>query len=330
LHTLTEYLRGPFFDSVRAGYEGFDDWFRRKAQEGRRAWIYRAEDSGYLSAICIYAVQHDERVTDKGKILEGPALKLCTFKVGEAVRGRKIGELFLRAAFRYATDQHCEAIFLHANAQRHAHLTQLLEDFGFSNVGSYQGDQMYVKQHPVQPPAIDMTPFQYLKRFYPHYMSGIEVRKFIIPIQPRYHDILFPDYDNPGRALPANHPRSHVSNAIKLAYLSHMPNKRLRMGDLVLFYRTRDLKALTTLGVVEQFEISTSSSKIAQLVNRRTVYSDQEIVEMAERETKVVLFRLIRHLPNPIFYETLCKQRVIQGPIQSTVKITDESFSRIL
>ena len=37
IHTLTHQLAGPFFDSIRAGYDGFNDWFRRKAMEGRRA-----------------------------------------------------------------------------------------------------------------------------------------------------------------------------------------------------------------------------------------------------------------------------------------------------
>lgn len=330
LHTIMEHLCDPFFDSIRDGYDKFDGWFRKKAQEGRRAWIYRSENNNDLSAICIYDVQHDEPVTDDGYILTGPALKLCTFKVGEAVRGRKIGELFLRAAFRYASNQHCESIFIHANAQKHTHLIQLLDDFGFHPFGSYTGDQVYVKNHPVTSPAIQMESFEYLKRYYPHYLGGIEIRKFIVPIQPQYHKILFPDYNNPGEALPQDHPHGHVGNAIKLAYLCHTPNKQLRTGDVVLFYRTHDLKALTTLGVVEKFEISTSPDKIARLVSRRTVYSEQEIVKMAERETKVILFRLIRHFSTAVSYETLRRRRIVYGPIQSILKITDAAFSKIL
>ncbi|WP_457306928.1 GNAT family N-acetyltransferase [Polaromonas sp. P5_E6] len=328
LHTLTVQLPNPFFDSLRAGYAGFDGWFRAKAQEGRHAWIYR--DGGNLAALCIYAVQHDEKITDNGELLNGSALKLCTFKVGETARGRKVGELFLRAAFRYASDQRCEAIFLHANPERHAHLIDLLDDFGFFAVGTYRGDTMYVKRHPVNPPPLNIDAFEYVKRFYPHYLSGIGVQKFLVPIQPNYHRILFPDYAVPGTSLPADHPRTHVSNAMKLAYLSHAPSNQVHAGDVVIFYRTHDLKATTTLGIVESFHTSSDPAEIARLVSRRTVYSKQEIVNMAKRPTKVMLFRLIEHFPTSVDYDWLRKNRVVRGPIQSILRITDESFRGIV
>lgn len=107
LHSLTPELTDTFFDSLRAGYPGFDDWFRRKARENRKAWVYR-DETGVLGAICVYDVQTNEVVTDEGKRLDGKALKLCTFKVGQNVRGRKIGELFLKAAFRFGTENACE------------------------------------------------------------------------------------------------------------------------------------------------------------------------------------------------------------------------------
>lgn len=330
LHTLTGQLDGPFFDSLRAGYSGFNGWFRRKAQEGRSAWIYRQEGSDELSALCIYAIQNNEPITDAGLVLPGDALKLCTFKVGEQVRGRKIGELFLRASFRSATDQRCESIFVHANAQRHVPLINLLEDFGFSSVGTYQGDEVYVKQHPLEPPPIEIDPFEYVKRFYPHYMSGTNIQKYLVPIQPQFHDILFPDYRQPGAALPANHPLTDVGNAMKLAYLCHSPTNSVRPGDIVLFYRTQDLKAVTTLGVVESYDVYDSAVEIARRVSRRTVYSKREIAAMATKPTKVMLFRLIEHLSNPVSYNSLTHQRIVRGPIQSIRKITDASFSRIL
>jgi hypothetical protein len=330
LHTLTNQLANPFFDSIRADYAGFDEWFRNKAMEGRRAWIYRDGVNEEISAICIYTEQTNEPITDDGKMLSGAALKLCTLKVGDAVRGRKIGELFLRAAFMYATNYQCESIFLHANDEQQTHLKSLIEDFGFRYFGLYQGDGVYVKAHPIDPPALQMDPFDYVRLFYPHYMSGVEIQKFLVPIRPQFHKILFPDYRCPGYALPEGHPQRHVGNAIKMAYLCHTPNKQPRPGDVVLFYRSRDMRAVTTLGVVESYQWSESADKIAQIVSRRTVYSDQQIEEMSRTETKVMLFRLICHFENPVPYAELKSLRVAWGPIQSITHITDDSFSRIL
>jgi hypothetical protein len=331
LHTLTPQLDGQFFHSIRASYPAFNAWFERIAREGRRAWVYREPGQAAVQAICIFDVQIDEQIDNAGERLPGPALKLCTFKVGEAVRGRKVGELFLRAAFQFATQHRCAHIFLHANDEQQKHLTSLLEDFGFYRGGVYNGDAVFVKDHPVRAPAAQMAPFEYVRRYYPHYIGGVDVRKFLVPIQPRYHDILFPDCTVPGRALPANHPRRHVGNAIKLAYLSNAPSNQPRSGDVVLFYRSRDQQAVTTLGVVERYEAQTSADEIAQLVSRRTVYSMDEIREMAQRRTKVMLFRLIRNFDHPVPYEHLRRElRAVRGYPQSITEINDESFSRIL
>lgn len=328
LHTLTASLGDSFFDSLRIDYY-FDTWFREKARQGRRAWIYRNQNAQAPSAICIYDIQHDETINDTGEILPGSSLKLCTFKVGVEVRGRKIGELFLRAAFGYATDQECEHIFIHTKPEGQEHLIALLEDFGFFEYGEYEGDKVYVKQHPIDAPAVDIPPFEYMKRFYPHFRDDIGIRKFIIPIIPRFHRVLFPDFENPGAALPATHPNAHVGNAIKLAYLCHTMSNQIRPGDVIFFYRSHDMKSITSIGIVEHFVASTSASEIAQLVSRRTVYSQQDIEEMAERRTKVILFRLIQHLPNRVTYAWLQQNR-IRGPIQTIRSISDESFSRIL
>jgi hypothetical protein len=73
-----------------------------------------------------------------------------------------------------------------------------------------------------------------------------------------------------------------------------------------------------------------AADEIARLVSRRTVYTDQQISEMARRETKVMLFRLAEHLPRPVPFVELRQLRVVTGNIQSITHISDESFSRIL
>jgi len=334
LHSLTPELEGSFFDSLRVGYpeapgrDGFDAWFRRKAREDRHSWVYR-DNNGVLGAICIYHIQSGEVLNDANEILPGAALKLCTFKVGESVRGRKIGELFLKAAFRFASENSCEHVFITAKADDQDYLIRVLIDFGFVEQGTYQGDLVLVKQHPIAPPpAVDIEPTEYVRRYYPHYRSDSTVQKFLVPIQPQYHEILFPDYTSiqPGLFAPVG----NVGNAIKLAYLCHAQTKSIRPGDILLFYRTEDEKAVTSLGVVEQFAVSSNGAQIASLVSRRTVYSLGEIDELARKPTKVILFRLIGHLSVTVPYDQLMREGVVTGPIQSIRKVSDVSFSRVL
>jgi len=248
--------------------------------------------------------------------------------VGNEVRGRKIGELFLKAAFHYATRYACENIFIHANVERHIFLIRMLQEFGFEEHGTYLGDLVLVKSHPATSPDGSLfPPLEYARRYFPHFRHDNSVQKFLIPIQPHFHETLFPDYESVQSRLFGN--SNNVGNAIKLAYLCHASTKAINVGDLILFYRTGDEKSITSIGVVDKFEVLDDAARIASLVSRRTVYSIEQIDEMAKRLTKVILFRLVEHLLNPVTYDQLLRERVVSGPIQSIQKITNESFSRV-
>lgn len=205
----------------------------------------------------------------------------------------------------------------------------LLVDFGFDDVGAYGSDQVYVKYHPIEAPeAGGLSALEYVQRFFPHYQADHHVQKFLVPIQQGFHQILFPDYHALQPQLFAT--RGSVGNAIKLAYLCHAASKQVRPGDVLLFYRSEDEQAVTSLGVVDQFEELSDAAKIAAMVSRRTVYSIKEIEDMAARPTKVILFRLIKHFPVPTTLQRLRKDGVVAGNIQSITKISDVAFSRVL
>lgn len=238
LYSLTPFLDSSFFDSLRDGYQPFNDWFHSKAEEGRRAWV-NWQDDKRLGGICIYARQERERITET-TTLSGPALKLATFKVGETHRGRKIGELFLKAAFRYASANRLESIFIHGDLNKHHFLFEMLKDFGFEQVGFHPGsdgrDAVYLKSHPTQAPVAPLPPFEYLRAFFPHFRTDTEVKKYIIPIRPEFHEILFPDFVRKGPTQGQLFPSSNFAgNAIKMAYLSHAQTQKIDPGDLVFF-----------------------------------------------------------------------------------------------
>lgn len=335
LYSLTPHLAGAFFDSLREGYPEFDVWFRESARSNTKAWV-SWESSETLGAICIFKHQTNESITQEGLALPGAALKLSTFKVGDAVRGRKIGELFLKAAFRYASANRLEHIFIHGDEDEHHFLFELLEDFGFVRVGSHPGrdarDAVYLKHHPIQAP-VDGTleSFEYLRRYFPHYRDGESVGKFIVPIRPEFHRILFPDYDSPAdQQMALFRPSNTAGNAIKMAYLCHSQTQGVRAGDVVLFYRSGDERAITSLGVVEDYQTLSDAAEIARLVSRRTVYSMQDIEHMARKPTKVMLFRLVKHFNSAPSHQWLLESEIIKGNIQSIRTIEADAYSRIL
>lgn len=333
LYQLTPQLGEPFFDSLRDGYPEFNIWFIEKAQSGRRAWVSWNEIKS-LGGICIYAHQNDEQVTSD-TTLKGESLKLATFKVGEASRGKKIGELFLKAAFRYASSNNLEHIFIHGDEEQHHFLFEMLQDFGFEKIGRHISgggrDAVYVKYHPNTAPYDDLPPFKYMKRYYPHYLSGSEVSKFIVPIRPEFHQILFPDCLTPAGTQFNLFSQEHsAGNAIKLAYLCHAQTNSMEPGSIILFYRSGDYQTITSIGIVESYKTLNSPEEIAALVKRRTVYSMNQIQEMTKKPTKVMLFWLIGHLEQPKTYNELIEEGVFKRAPQSITKISDDKYRKII
>ncbi|MES2880168.1 MAG: GNAT family N-acetyltransferase [Pseudomonadota bacterium] len=332
LYSLTPQLSSTFFDSLRDAYP-FDEWFAQKAQAGVRAWISN-DETGQVGAICIYDRQTRERITDN-LVLPGAALKLSTFKVGETHRGRKIGELFLKAAFRYATEHGLEHIFIHGDMDKHHFLFDLLVDFGFERVGSHPGsngrDAVYLKQHPMLPPAPHASYLEYHRKYFPHFFSGPEVAKFVVPIRPEFHRILFPDYqsvvDQQADMFPVD---NYAGNAIKMAYLSHAQTNAIEPGSVLLFYRSSDDQALTSIGIVESYEQLSDADAIVQKVKRRTVYTLSDIQKMAVKPTRVLLFRFVRHFVRPIPCAELIQHRVLNGSPQSLTSISHDAFQSVI
>jgi GNAT superfamily N-acetyltransferase len=319
-------LKDPFFDSLREGYPDFNKWFTEKCcRGGRHAWIY-FDGHEHPRAICIYNEEESPIISDDFQALQGKVLKLCTFKVGEEVRGRKIGELLLKAAFQYATRNNIEHIYLTMKLDKQPYLRDMVEEYGFSYFSDHNGDQVFVKKHPVNPPDNSLSPLDYHIQFFPHFKSGDGVNKFIIPVQPKFHATLFPEIQAQlGLFLHAS-----VGNAIKQAYLCNARIKSPSVGDIVLFYRSEDLKAVTSLGVIESVHDLDDVDKIVPLVSKRTVYSFDDIAKMAEKRTKVILFRSAMHFKRPVTYKWLTEEGVINGQIQTIRQISDVSFRQIM
>lgn len=80
--------------------------------------------------------------------------------------------------------------------------------------------------------------------------------------------------------------------------------KGLKEGDILLFYRSNDVRELTSLGVVEKvYENVTEPNQIVSYVGKRSVYSRKEIEEMVNKPTKVILFKWHLHFENPLKYK---------------------------
>jgi predicted RNA-binding protein with PUA-like domain len=119
-------------------------------------------------------------------------------------------------------------------------------------------------------------------------------------------------------------------NTIDKVYLSHSLIRTVETGDLLLFYRSKDVKELTTLGVVERVFATRDSNNIIKQIGKRSVYTIEEIRVMSEKPTLVILFRWHCHFPESIGIEDLKDMGIIKQAPQSITKIDHNEYLKIL
>ena len=316
-----------FFESLRQSYEGFDDWFQKCAEKQRKCWCIEDERNNIV-AICIYKIEHDSRLTDNGEIIHGYILKLCTFKVDVTARGKKLGERLLYIAFDYCVKNNLDWVYLHTFGAEQKTLVGLCLDYGFYCLGKYKQDDVYIK--PMRLMDDYFGSLDSLIRYYPYFRDNDSVQKFIIPIQPQYHEDLFPDFSNMKGSLFEKEQSlySCQGNTIKKAYLCHARIKSIRKGDIVLFYRSHDRKSIQCMGIVEDILCSDNIDEVFPAIAKRTVYSYSDLQKILKKKTLIILFRYIA-LEKEISNQAITDANII-GYIQSIRRISNEQYSTLM
>ena len=302
----------PIFDSLREDYPGFDEWLAKCQREHRTSWVIR---DGTLAATTIVK---DETPADYG--VPGKTLKVCLFKVSDRHTGMRYGELLLKALLDYAFRNEYDSSYVTV-FPKHEGIVSFLPTFGFSQIDatSPSGEAVFAKSLRPAPSAASMPPLEYHIAFGPPYYKPFDKPAFIVPIQPGYHDLLFPESNLP--LLPERNP---FGNSIRKAYLCNSGVRSIARGSVLYFYRSRDWHAITAVGIAEGTTVSSSSIDIARSVGRRTVYSYRQIEEMAQKETLAILFRQARILRESIPAQALRSAGIWSRPPQSIMRLERE------
>jgi predicted nucleic acid-binding protein len=322
VHNLN--LRDTFFDSVREEYPKFDEWFRKVSREGRKCWVH--SEQGSIRDLLIFK-DENEPIDSVPPFPSKRRLKLCTFKATSS--GHRIGELFIKLAVQYCVNNKIEQTYLTHYSKKEDPLAELLSEYGFFNVAKKDGEDIYLKELvPDARKAESMSSDVISTVFYPAFYDGPSARKFVVPIRPEYHDRLFTDYAGRQTTL-LEHAGNFIveGNTIKKAYLCHSSTQRISKGDILLFYRSKDRRELTTLGVVEDvFFRLKDSIKVMKLVGNRTVYSVEEIKELVKKPTLVLLFKWHFYLARPLRLDELKNMKILREAPQTLTRIPHKKY----
>ncbi|MBA3961044.1 MAG: GNAT family N-acetyltransferase [Chthoniobacterales bacterium] len=304
----------PIFHSVRQDYPPFDEWLKKCKREHRQVWIVRAPDRSYAGV----AIVNREDRPDFGATLK--TLKICTFKVSAVHAGFRYGELLLRDVLHYAEQNAFGSLFVEV-FPRHERLVAFLQEFGFSDqhANTGRGELRMTKRLAFN--AVDLAEcdaLEFNRRFGPSAMKWADTPAFLVPIQPKYHDLLFPE-----GTLQADffEGRMACGNALRKAYLCNAVCREIKPGAAICFYRSEDVQGVTVIGVAEETLVSRRPTEVARFVGKRTVYPLREIERLCQSEVLAILFRQSRVLRAPITLDKLLESDIIAGAPQSIVKL---------
>lgn len=254
--------------------------------------------------------------------LGGRVLKVSTFKVAPEHQGYRYGELLLKTLFDYVRSNG------YGNAwvtvfERHASLVSLFEHFGFEKLESRTPLGEWVYRKSFRPSQQDLDSRESLDlhvRFGPPCMRLSEGQTFLVPIQPQYHRMLFPEFPEAVQWLFSPEPRP-FGNALRKAYLCRSAIKTICPGSALLFYRSRDLRSVTAAAVADSVLRSQSVDEIMRFVGQRTVYSEAQVRWLAKSPVLAILFRQDHFLDEPASSRELERHGIIARAPQSIMTI---------
>lgn len=271
-------LEDTFFDSLRSSYDGFDEWFRKKADQGESAYVV-VGDGNTISAM-LYLKEELERDTNIKPALSGRRLKIGTFKVSET-HHTSVGKRLLAIALRHFAEGAFDYVYVTMfDAGNTQSLRQLLKNYGFEEGGTKGKEKVLVKHRP-QPSLTSDPSFDF------PFINAKAGKDYLLAIMPDYHDRLFGDTDlRQQRREPIQDDR--VVNTIEKVYLSGAPNGGdLKPGDHVVSYRTKDRggpayhsSVISSVGtVINVTDISsfTEEADFLSFIRGRSVFTEKEL-----------------------------------------------------
>lgn len=319
-------INDDFFNSLKQDYDGFEEWFARKQLSEAQAYI--TEEDNKLTSFLMLKI---ERETEEYKEFLQPfspakRLKISTMKVSDT--GKKIGETFLKIIIEKAIKEKVNEIYVTV-FEKQIFLMEMLEEYGFKKVTKKRTTKANGE---IELENVLVKSMNEKTNYYPFFT--IENRKkFIIPIQENYHNLLFQESEKMFQlSLDDYKGLNTASNSIKKAYLCNSNIKRIEKGSIVMFYSSGVKKSITSLGIVDAvFTSFNDFEEMYNMVKKRTAYNEIELRKNFKKDKLVILFKLYYSFDKFVSYDFLLKNRIITGPIQTIMEIKEENqFLQIL
>jgi L-amino acid N-acyltransferase YncA len=324
-------LEDRFFDSLKADYREFPEWFASKRE--KEAWVLREE--GRVMAFLYLKEEQGPLNEVEPRRPSARRLKAGTMKVD--AHNTRLGERFLRLMFEQALELKVDEIYVTV-FPKHDGLIKLLCQWGFEKQGvktSANGEEeVYVRS---------MRPARRgIFRDYP-FVTTAGKRKHLLSILPAYHTRLFPDSKLRTESAEIIRNVAHTNSIFKVYIAWNDSVRQWQRGDIVVIYRMKDQTAAwyssvaTSVCVVDKVKAGSEFTSEQEFVNRCAAYSvftEAELKGFWQKQRKqLTAIRMtynfaLEKRPNR---KSLIEHAGLDGDERWTaISLTDQQFRAIL
>lgn len=309
-------LSDGFFDTLKAQYSEFSDWFAKKAKAGAPVYVVDDEATGALRGF-IYLKREDGPVLDvEPPLSSAPRLKVGTLKL--VARGTKLGELIIKRIFDRAIEENVDEIYVTV-FDTHQKLIDLFKRYGFEQKGvkrTLNGTERVLVRSLTKLTGDIIKDYPYV------HTNGRDI--YLLAIKPCWHTGLFADSilktEDPEFVKDVSH-----SNTIHKVYVAGLSLTRMKRGDVVVMYRTTDINGrakyrsvATSICVVEEtrsWKDFTSTKAFVDYAEPHSVFSSDDLALRYETTKRLYTVKMT--------YNIVLRRRITRQRLMEEVGISE-------
>lgn len=325
-------LNDVFFDSLKADYPEFENWYLKKVRIEEDVFVF--EDEG-VQGFLYLKEENEEDASIKPAFEMRRRLKVGTFKIN--AHGTKLGDRFVKIIIDEIYKGNFEEAYV-TIFPKHASLIDLLQRYGFVNHGIKESEA-----------GVENVYVKYTNRVYNDLFLDypkINIRdnkKFLLSIWPKFHTRMFPDSK---LRTEKEHLIEDISitNSIEKIYLSAAFNlDRYRKGDIVVIYRTGETygrawyeSVATSICVVQEVKNINEFKSYDEFLKyciKYSVFEDEELKRFWSNKKYPYLIRMLYNIAlnkRPIRKQLVEDVGLNDNERWVAVQLTDQQLLKIL
>ncbi|MGY4689324.1 N-acetyltransferase [Salibacterium sp. K-3] len=324
-------LEDPFFDSLKADYNGFEEWFRRKGDE--KAYYYENEEG--IQAFLYLKIEDEELTHIEPPQPRKKRIKIGTLKINP--HGTRLGERFVKKALDYAVVKDIKELYVTIFA-KHTELINLLYKYGF-----YKVALNYPNGKTEQPEEVMFKNMEVITEEPLQDYPLVNIRDnecFLLSINPEYHTELFPDSILTNESFDLIQNVSHT-NSIHKVYISNAPHaKFLTPKSVIVIYRTGDgvspaeyRAVATSVCVLEEVKTKRDFNNLEEYLDyckKYSVFSETELRKRFNNNVAVLKMTYNLAMERKLIRRDLADQCGLNRKDRWTlIKLTDSQMNKI-